>query len=269
MSAKSTKQVISGDSVMNEQILNQIPTPVMAVDLDLQLTYMNAAGLEFLDQPWDEIKDKHCYELFCSEHCQTPECRMRQAMESGERSVARNTVPKDGKTIHIEYTATPLKDDEGNIIGGLEFILDITDKVYDEQRLQMQSQTIRKMSTPAIKLWEGILVLPVVGVVDSQRAQQMMENILEKIAETSSRVIIMDIQGVAAVDTAVAHHMIKITQATRLMGCECIISGMSSPVAQSLVQLGIILDTVRTTATLKDALQESLVQLGHVVRNAQ
>ena len=268
MNTKNTQQAASENASTMQQILSQIPTPVMAVDRDLKLTYMNTAGLQFLGKAWEEISEKHCYEVFCSEHCQTPECRMQQVIESGEQLTARNTVPSDGKTVHIEYTACPLRDGDGKIVGGLEFILDITDKIHDEQRLREQSQTIRKMSTPAIKLWEGVLVLPVVGVVDSQRAQQMMETILSKIAETSSRVIIMDIQGVAAVDTAVAHHMIKITQATKLMGCECIVSGMSSPVAQSLVQLGIVLETVRTTATLKDALQEALAQMGHVVRNA-
>ena len=257
------------DAAMKSQILEQIPTPLMAVGRDLKVMYMNAAGRQFLGMSWEEIKEKHCYELFCSEHCQTPECRMRQAVDSGKAMAARNTTTLRGKTTHFEYTACPLKDAAGEIVGGLEFIVDITAKVQDEKRLREQSATIQKMSTPAIRLWEGILVLPVVGVVDSQRAQQMMETILTKIAETSARVIIMDIQGVAAVDTAVAHHMIKITKATKLMGCECIVSGMSSAVAQSLVQLGIVLDTVRTTATLKDALQESLAQLGHVVKNAK
>ena len=269
MSAKRTDQPVSGAAAMRDQILEQIPTPVMAVGRDLKITYMNSAGRQFLGKPWEEISGKHCYELFCSAHCQTPECRMQQAIESRKQHTARNEVPVDGQTVHIEYTACPLKDESGHIVGGLEFVLDITDKVRDEQRLLEQSRTIREMSTPAIKLWEGIVVLPVVGVVDSQRAQQMMETMLEKIAETSSRVIIMDIQGVAAVDTAVANHLIKITKATKLMGCECIISGISSAVAQTLVQLGIGLDAVRTTATLKDALQEALSQLGHVVRNAK
>lgn len=269
MNEKSTQETASLDAAMTAQILEQIPTPLMAVGRDFTVTYMNAAGRQFLGKPWEEIREKHCYELFGSEHCQTLECRMKQAIDGAKAMAGRNTVTMGGKTVHFEYTACPLTDADGNIVGGLEFIVDITAKVQDEQRLREQSLTIRKMSTPAIKLWEGILVLPVVGVVDSQRAQQMMETILTKIAETSARVIIMDIQGVAAVDTAVAHHMIKITKATKLMGCECIVSGMSPAVAQSLVQLGVILDTVRTTATLKDALQESLAQLGHVVQNAK
>jgi rsbT co-antagonist protein RsbR len=268
MSAKEVRGTASETASMTDQILEQIPTPVMAVDRELKITYMNTAGRQFLGSSWEEIREKHCYEVFCSVHCETPECRMQQAIDSGEQRTARNEVRMDGKTVPIEYTTSPLKDADGNIVGGLEFILDITEKVRNEERLLEQSRTIREMSTPAIRLWDGIVVLPVVGVVDSLRAQQMMETMLASIAETSSRVIIMDVQGVAAVDTAVANHLIKITKATKLMGCECIISGISSAVAQTLVQLGIVLDRVRTTATLKDALQEALSQLGYVVHNA-
>jgi rsbT co-antagonist protein RsbR len=240
------------------KILEQIPTPVMAVDTDLNVIYMNAAGRQFLGKPWEQIKGRHCYEMLCSAHCQTDECRMRRAMAENESFTARNTLSLNGRVVPIEYTATPLKDDDGNVVGGLEFVVDITERVRNEERLREQSRTIREISTPAIKLWDGVVILPVVGLVDSERAQQMMDTMLIKITETSARVIILDIQGVAAVDTAVANHLIKITKATRLMGCQCIISGISPAVAQTLVQLGIDLGDVITKSTLKDALSNAL-----------
>ena len=132
--------------------------------------------------------------------------------------------------------------------------------------MREQSRTIREISTPAIKLWEGIVVLPVVGVVDSMRAQQMMDTMLLKIAETGSKFIILDIQGVAAVDTAVANHLIKITKATRLMGCQCIISGISPAVAQTLVNLGIDMSDIKTNSTLSDALADAFVMMKLEVR---
>ena len=171
-----------------------------------------------------------------------------------------------GKIIPIEYSAVALKDEAGNIIGGLEYVIDITDRVRHEQKLQEQSRTIREISTPAIKLWDRIVVLPVVGVVDSLRAQQMMNAMLKKITETSAKVMILDIQGVAAVDTAVANHLIKITQATRLMGCRCIISGISAAVAETLVQLGINLGDVATNSTLMDALADAFQMLNLEVK---
>jgi rsbT co-antagonist protein RsbR len=260
MNATSKKED-QADSGIQEQILEQIPTPVMAVNTDLEIIYMNAAGRGFLGKSWEAIRGYHCYELFGSKHCQTPECRMRQAIENKESRSGRNEIPMEDRTVYIEYYAVPLKDNKKNIIGGLEFILDITEKVRDEKRLEEQSRTIREISTPAIELWDRVLILPVLGVIDSMRAQQMTDTMLNKIKETSSRVIILDIQGVAAVDTAVANHLIKITKATRLMGCQCIISGISPAVANAIVQLGIDMGDVKTNSTLREALVDSFTML--------
>jgi len=268
MNVKSKKEDLTHSGIQ-EQILEQIPTPVMAVNTDLEIIYMNAAGRTFLGKSWEEIRAYHCYELFGSKHCQTPECRMRQAIENNESRSGRNEVPMDDRTVYIEYSAVPLKVNKKNIVGGLEFILDITEKVRDEKRLEEQSRTIREISTPAIELWDRVLVLPVLGVIDSMRAQQMTDTMLNKIKETSSRVIILDIQGVAAVDTAVANHLIKITKATRLMGCQCIISGISPAVANTIVQLGIDMGDVKTNATLREALVDSFTMLNLEVAGAK
>jgi len=256
-------------SGIQEQILEQIPTPVMAVNTDLEIIYMNAAGRNFLGKSWEEIAKQHCYELFDSAHCQTPDCRMLQAIEHQEIRSGRNEIPMGDQTVYIEYYAVPLRGREGNIIGGLEFILDISEKVRDEQRLEEQSRTIREISTPTIELWDRVLVLPVVGVIDSMRAQQMTNTMLNKIKETSAKVIILDIQGVAAVDTAVANHLIKITKATRLMGCQCIISGISPAVASTIVQLGIEMGDVKTNSTLRDALEDSFKMMNFEVRETK
>ncbi|EKO40520.1 MAG: PAS domain S-box [Solidesulfovibrio magneticus str. Maddingley MBC34] len=249
------------DSCLADRVLEQIPTPVMAVNNNFEIIFMNGAGRDILGVSFEAIKGKHCYEMLRSIHCGTPECCMRKAMDNGRSFVARNELSIDGRKIPIEYSATPLKDDAGNIVGGLEYILDITERVQAEKKLREQSRTIQEISTPAISLWEGIVVLPVVGVVDSIRAKQMMSAMLAKIKETSAKIIILDIQGVAAVDTAVANHLIKITKATKLMGCRCIISGISPAVAEAIVQLGIDLGTIATNSTLKDALSDAFAML--------
>jgi len=112
-------------------------------------------------------------------------------------------------------------------------------------------------------------MLPVVGIIDSRRAQDIMAAMLAKIAETRSRVIILDISGVAVVDTAVANHLIKITKATRLMGCECTISGVSPAIAQTIVELGIDVGDVKTTATLQDSLVDAFKRTGTVLQDAR
>jgi len=122
------------------------------------------------------------------------------------------------------------------------------------------------MITPVLILWQDILCIPLTGAVDSKRAQQIMEMVLNKILTTESKVIIMDILGVPFVDTAVANHLIKISRAAKLMGCDCIISGMSPAVAQTLVHLGIDMGDIITTTTLKDALVLSFNKLGYEIK---
>ncbi len=133
---------------------------------------------------------------------------------------------------------------------------------YINETLALQSKSLMEMSTPVTQIWNGILLLPIVGIVDSKRAQDIMHAALAKIAETQARVFIIDISGVAVVDTAVANHLIKITKATRLMGCSSTISGVSPAIAQTIVELGIEVGTVKTTATMKDALSDGFSRLG-------
>lgn len=132
--------------------------------------------------------------------------------------------------------------------------------------IEEQSRALLELSTPTIQLWEGILVLPILGVVDSRRAQDMMNVMLNKIQQTNARSIIIDITGVPTVDSGVANHLIKTTKATKLMGCECILSGIGPDIAQTLVHLGVNLDTIKTSSNLKSALQLALVKTGYEIK---
>lgn len=255
------------DDIVKIQILDQIPTAVLSVDKELRITYINNAGQKMIHKSLNHILGEKCCDIFNSIQCNTEQCNMLRTMSSGKMCSGRNQVEINGVRTPIEYFCVPLRDESNEIIGGLEFVVDITERVKYEERVREQSETIRDMSTPTIKLWDGVLVLPVVGVVDSMRAQHMMESMLNKIMETYSKVIIMDICGVAAVDTAVANHLIKITKATKLMGCECIISGISPAVAQTIVQLGVEMDSIKTKSTLSDALAEAFSILNLEVRS--
>jgi rsbT co-antagonist protein RsbR len=126
-----------------------------------------------------------------------------------------------------------------------------------------QSQSLMQLSTPVSMLWDDILMLPIVGIVDSKRAQDIMDAMLLKIAETTARVMILDISGVSIIDTAVANHFIKMTKATTLMGCRSVISGISPMIAQTIVSLGIDLAEINTRSTLKDALAFAFAETGH------
>jgi len=137
------------------------------------------------------------------------------------------------------------------------------------ETITAQSHSLIAMSTPVTAIWRDVLLLPIVGIVDSKRSQEIMTAMLTKISETQSKVIILDIAGVAVVDTAVANHLIKITKATKLMGCECTISGVSPAIAQTVVELGIDVGEIRTTANLRDALEVAFRDVGIVIADAR
>lgn len=130
-----------------------------------------------------------------------------------------------------------------------------------EEVILRQTDEITEISTPVIQVWDGILALPIIGTLDSARTQVVMENLLQKIVETGSSIAILDISGVPAVDSLVAQHLIKTVSATRLMGAECIISGIRPEIAQTVVHLGIDLSGVITKSTLASALQSAFAML--------
>lgn len=140
-------------------------------------------------------------------------------------------------------------------------IMEAYQKAREEVILRQQEE-LMELSTPVVKLWDGILALPVIGTLDSARTQVVMESLLQKIVETGSEVAIIDITGVPTVDTLTAQHLLKTVTAARLMGADCIISGIRPQIAQTIVYLGIDLVDVTTKATLADAFVTALKRMG-------
>ncbi|GEO03183.1 polyvinylalcohol dehydrogenase [Adhaeribacter aerolatus] len=138
-----------------------------------------------------------------------------------------------------------------------------------EEVILRQTDEMNEISTPVIRVWEGILALPIIGTLDSARTQIVMENLLQQIVETGSRIAILDISGVPTVDSLVAQHLIKTVSATRLMGAECIISGIRAEIAQTIVHLGIDLSNINTKASLASALKLAYSMLGIEVRRTE
>ncbi len=135
-----------------------------------------------------------------------------------------------------------------------------------EEVIVRQQQEMLELSTPVVKLWEGILALPMIGTLDSARTQIVMETLLQKIVDTGSTLAIIDITGVPTVDTLTAQHLLKTVTAARLMGAECIISGIRPQIAQTIVHLGVELGDIVTKASLADAFMVALERSGRVVR---
>jgi len=146
-----------------------------------------------------------------------------------------------------------------------------TIRVYQKSRegvIKRQQEELLELSTPVVKLWDGVLALPMIGTLDSQRTQVVMESLLQRIVDTGSEIAIIDITGVPTVDTLVAQHLLKTVTAIRLMGADCIISGVRPQIAQTIVHLGLDLQGVVTKANLADALALALRRLGLTVTKA-
>jgi len=144
------------------------------------------------------------------------------------------------------------------------FTIEVFQKSRD-QIIVRQQQELLELSTPVVKLWQDILALPLIGTLDSARTQVVMESLLEKIVETGAAIAIIDITGVPTVDTLVAQHLMKTIAAARLMGADCIISGIRPQIAQTIVHLGVNLEDVVTKATLADAFTVALGRVGATI----
>ena len=137
-----------------------------------------------------------------------------------------------------------------------------------ERVIIRQQQELMELSTPVVTLWEGVLALPVIGTLDSARTQVVMENLLQRIVETGAQIAIIDITGVPTVDTLTAQHLLKTVAAARLMGADCIISGIRPQIAQTIVHLGVELGNIVTKATLADAFAVAMQRTGLAVTQA-
>jgi len=172
-----------------------------------------------------------------------------------------------------------LKDDAAGLAAQLWNTTTLIDKLglhtaelYTKSResvIERQQRELLELSTPVVELWDDILALPLVGSLDSQRTQIVMETLLQKIVQTGASIAIIDITGVPTVDTLVAQHLLKTVAATRLMGADCIISGIRPQIAQTIVHLGVNLGEVTTKASLADAFQVALKRTGATIGKAK
>ena len=162
---------------------------------------------------------------------------------------------RDGHVTSVLYNASIYRDEAGNAIGIFAAARDITELKQSENRIRQQSKEIMELSTPVMQVWQGVVVAPLIGSLDSNRTQQFMEWLLDRIVETNSPVALVDIMGVPTIDTQTAQHLIETISAVRLLGAQVILTGVRPAIAQTLVHLGIDLSNIMTRASLSAGLQ--------------
>ena len=167
-------------------------------------------------------------------------------------------VRKDGSRFWANVVLGPIRDGNGELVGFVKVARDLTERREQEQLVARQRDEILELSTPVIQVWDKILVLPLIGTLDSLRAARLTEGLLERIAQDQAEVVILDISGVPAIDTDVAQHLLKTVEAARLMGTASVLSGVRPETAQAIVHLGIELGSLRSRNSLRDALQLAL-----------
>ncbi|MFB3889674.1 MAG: PAS domain S-box protein [Candidatus Bathyarchaeia archaeon] len=173
-----------------------------------------------------------------------------------------------GSTTDVLYNATIYKNDKGAIQGVFAAARDVTESKRAEEALRKRDEIISRLSTPLVGIGEGIVMVPVIGILDSSRAKQLTESVLEHIARTNTEIVVMDISGIAAIDTKTANHILQTVQAVKLMGSELVVTGIRPDVASTLVTLGVDLTGITTRGTLHEGLQYAYAKLGFtLVRN--
>ncbi|WP_324037264.1 PAS domain-containing protein [Aeromonas caviae] len=238
----------------------------------------NARFLETVGYQLEELKGQHHRLLVDPDYAQSADYRtFWETLRRGEFLAGEFCrIGKQGEEIWIQGSYNPVLDLTGKPSKIVKFATDITAQVEQHHQLKRAMEeaeeaarvreelhkSLQEMSTPVTPIWDGILLLPLVGIIDSMRTADVMNKSLTKIAETRARVFVLDIAGVATVDTGVANQLIKITKATQFMGCEAIISGVSPAIARTMVELGVSVGDIRTTATLRDAFEIALKRVG-------
>ena len=263
-----------------QRVIDTVPDPIFVKDLQHRWIVFNPAFCQLMGRPYADIIGHSDPEYF-------PPEQVKVFWEGDDRVVAtglpiqnEELLTQPDGTVRVIWTRKlPLKNDQGAAIGSCGIITDITDIRRRQERvtaleaeitsqieiIQAQNAMLDELAVPVIQVWEDILLLPLVGAIESRRAAQVMENLLESVGRTSAQIVIIDITGVPVVDTSVASYLIRAVQATQLLGCQSILVGISPEIAQTLVGLGVDFSRIITRATLQNGLEYGLKRLSYDV----
>ncbi|HZV35531.1 MAG TPA: PAS domain S-box protein [Verrucomicrobiae bacterium] len=269
---KSSNRV-SGDISSNTELLQRLVNTVkdyaiLLLDTEGRVLTWNVGAERIKGWKADEIIGQPISKFYAPEDIEKGkmEQELREAAEKGRFEDESWRVRKDGTRFWANVILTALRDENGKLLGFGKVTRDLTERRQNEERIKKQSLEILEMATvPVVQVWEGIVLVPIIGTLDSQRTQQLMERLLNRVTETGSPVALLDITGVSTIDSQTAQHLIETTSAVRLLGAEVILTGVRPSIAQTLVHLGIDLSNVITRSSLAAGLQRAFNLLNTTV----
>lgn len=169
---------------------------------------------------------------------------------------------KGGREVWIQASYNPILDRDGNPYKVVKFSTDVSERKEAEAKIDEQQRLLLELSTPAMQLFHGVVMMPLVGSIDGDRATQVITRLLDTISEHEASVAILDVTGVPVIDTDVARHILKAVAAAKMLGAEVILTGIKASGAQTLVQLGIDISHVTTKGSLRSGVEEAIRQIG-------
>ena len=267
-----------------QNVIDTFNDPIFVKDLQHRWIACNQAFCTLLGQSHDAVIGRSDPDFWHPEQAEIFWRMDDEVIASGELNENEEQLTSaDGILRTIWTRKYPLRSAQGNVIGLCGIITDISEikRRQDEvaaletqmkaqiELIQAQATMLDELSVPLIQIWQDILLLPLVGVIESRRAAQVMENLLESVGRMGAQFVIIDITGVAVVDTSVASYLIRAVQATQLLGCQSILVGISPEIAQTLVGLGVDFSRITTRATLQSGLEYALKRLNYDVKQQQ
>lgn len=251
---KSNKSQLAtmGDDAYRLLVESVTDYGIILLDVDGNVVSWNPGAQKIKGYSAEEILGRHFSCFYPAEAVQRgfPAQELAAAAESGRFEDEGWRIGKDGKPFWANVIITAMRDKDGTLLGFGKVTRDLTERRRAGQQIEQQARDILELSTPVMQLWEGIVAAPLIGSLDSQRTQQFMERLLERIVESNSSVALVDIMGVPTIDTQTAQHLIETISAVRLLGAQVVLTGVRPVIAQTLVHLGIDLSNITTRFSL-------------------
>ncbi|MCY3023179.1 MAG: PAS domain S-box protein [Planctomycetota bacterium] len=253
-----------GDDLLQVLVENVRDYAIVLLDPDGKVLSWSPAAQRLKGWATDEIIGQSFARFYPEEDIQRgkPQNELKAAGQDGRFEDEGWRVRKDGTRFWANVVITALRDNNGKLRAFGKVTRDLSERKEAEDKIKKQAQEILEMATiPVVQVWEGIVLVPLIGTLDSARTQQLMERLLQHVTDSGSPVAVIDITGVPAIDTQTAQHLIETVSAVRLLGAEVVLTGVRPVIAQTLVHLGVDLSSVATRSSLAAGLRTAMEML--------